>query len=136
MVFHNLKPGMKLAVAGLGGLGAMAVLIGKAMGAEVTVLTRSAAKKTGTLGRPGGRSGHRLRVRRASLLGVGGHSLLGWRPSQVGWRSFARYLRTQSLGLEHVGSKARLCHELRPSSTPKFDLVPFQSVHDSSTGQA
>lgn len=45
MVFHNLKPGMKLAVAGLGGLGAMAVLIGKAMGAEVTVLTRSAAKK-------------------------------------------------------------------------------------------
>ncbi|CAK9115261.1 unnamed protein product [Durusdinium trenchii] len=61
MVFHNLKPGMKLAVAGLGGLGAMAVLIGKAMGAEVTVLTRSAAKKTGTLGRPGGRSGHRLR---------------------------------------------------------------------------
>eukprot|EP00437_Effrenium_voratum_P015575 CAMPEP_0181444346 /NCGR_PEP_ID=MMETSP1110-20121109/25020_1 /TAXON_ID=174948 /ORGANISM="Symbiodinium sp., Strain CCMP421" /LENGTH=360 /DNA_ID=CAMNT_0023568347 /DNA_START=44 /DNA_END=1126 /DNA_ORIENTATION=+ len=45
MVFHGLKPGMKLAVAGLGGLGAMAVLIGKAMGAEVTVLTRSAGKK-------------------------------------------------------------------------------------------
>lgn len=30
----GLKPGMKMAVAGLGGLGAMAVLIGKAMGAE------------------------------------------------------------------------------------------------------
>ncbi|CAK8988461.1 unnamed protein product [Durusdinium trenchii] len=41
----GLKPGMKMAVAGLGGLGAMAVLIGKAMGAEVTVLSRSESKR-------------------------------------------------------------------------------------------
>ncbi|CAJ1433125.1 unnamed protein product, partial [Effrenium voratum] len=45
MIHFGLKPGMKLAVAGLGGLGAMAVLIGKAMGAEVTVLSRSESKR-------------------------------------------------------------------------------------------
>lgn len=44
-MYYGLKPGMKLAVAGLGGLGAMAVLIGKAMGAEVTVLSRSPSKR-------------------------------------------------------------------------------------------
>ncbi|CAK9107416.1 unnamed protein product [Durusdinium trenchii] len=45
MMYFGLKPGMKMAVAGLGGLGAMAVLIGKAMGAEVTVLSRSESKR-------------------------------------------------------------------------------------------
>lgn len=42
--FYGLKPGMKLGVVGLGGLGHMAVKIGKAMGAEVTVLSRSPNK--------------------------------------------------------------------------------------------
>jgi len=41
---YGLKPGMKLGVVGLGGLGHMAVKIGAAMGAEVTVLTRSPGK--------------------------------------------------------------------------------------------
>ena len=45
MKFFGLQPGQKLAVAGLGGLGAMAVLIGKAFGAEVTVLSRSESKR-------------------------------------------------------------------------------------------
>ncbi|CAJ1412444.1 unnamed protein product, partial [Effrenium voratum] len=45
MIHFGLKPGMKLAVAGLGGLGAMAVLIGKAMGAEVTVLSRPGPRR-------------------------------------------------------------------------------------------
>ena len=43
--FFGLRKGQKLAIAGLGGLGAMAVLIGKAMGAEVTVLSRSESKR-------------------------------------------------------------------------------------------
>lgn len=41
----KLKKGMKLAVVGLGGLGHMAVKIGKAMGAEVTVLSTSPNKQ-------------------------------------------------------------------------------------------
>lgn len=41
----NLKKGQKLAVAGLGGLGHMAVKIGAAMGAEVTVLSTSEGKR-------------------------------------------------------------------------------------------
>jgi uncharacterized zinc-type alcohol dehydrogenase-like protein len=41
----GLKPGMTLGVAGLGGLGHMGVKIGKAMGCEVVVLTRSEHKR-------------------------------------------------------------------------------------------
>jgi len=41
----GVKPGMTLGVAGLGGLGHMAVKIGKAMGCTVVVLTRSEYKK-------------------------------------------------------------------------------------------
>jgi len=40
----RVGPGSKVAVAGLGGLGHMGVKLAHAMGAEVTVLTRSAAK--------------------------------------------------------------------------------------------
>lgn len=40
----GVKPGDKVAVAGLGGLGHMAVKLAKAMGAEVTVLTTSPGK--------------------------------------------------------------------------------------------
>lgn len=40
----NVGPGSQVAVAGLGGLGHMGVKLANAMGAEVTVLTRSAAK--------------------------------------------------------------------------------------------
>jgi len=40
----NVGPGAKVAVAGLGGLGHMGVKLATAMGAEVTVITRSAAK--------------------------------------------------------------------------------------------
>jgi uncharacterized zinc-type alcohol dehydrogenase-like protein len=40
----NIGPGSQVAVAGLGGLGHMGVKLANAMGAEVTVITRSAAK--------------------------------------------------------------------------------------------
>ena len=40
----RVGPGTKLAVAGLGGLGHLGVKLARAMGAEVTVITRSAAK--------------------------------------------------------------------------------------------
>jgi alcohol dehydrogenase (NADP+) len=40
----NVGPGTKVAVAGLGGLGHMGVKLAHAMGAEVTVITRSAGK--------------------------------------------------------------------------------------------
>jgi uncharacterized zinc-type alcohol dehydrogenase-like protein len=42
---YGLKAGMTLGVAGLGGLGHMAVKIGRAMGCNVTVLTRSEDKR-------------------------------------------------------------------------------------------
>ncbi|WP_460802026.1 NAD(P)-dependent alcohol dehydrogenase [Microbacterium sp. GXF6406] len=45
----NAGPGTKVAVIGLGGLGHMAVKIAHAMGAEVTVLSRSLAKKDDAL---------------------------------------------------------------------------------------
>jgi len=45
MMYYNLKASQKLGVAGLGGLGAMAVKIAKAMGVEVTVLSRSESKR-------------------------------------------------------------------------------------------
>lgn len=41
----NIKPGDKVAVSGLGGLGHMAVKLAAAMGAEVTVLSTSTRKK-------------------------------------------------------------------------------------------
>ncbi|MGH3522401.1 MAG: NAD(P)-dependent alcohol dehydrogenase, partial [Mycobacterium sp.] len=40
----NARPGKRVAVAGLGGLGHMGVKLGKAMGAEVTVLSQSLKK--------------------------------------------------------------------------------------------
>jgi len=43
--YWNLKAGDKLAVVGLGGLGHMAVKFGAAMGADVTVLSRSPGKE-------------------------------------------------------------------------------------------
>ncbi len=46
MVQHGLnKPGMRVGVIGLGGLGHMAVKFGKAFGCEVTVLSTSASKE-------------------------------------------------------------------------------------------
>jgi uncharacterized zinc-type alcohol dehydrogenase-like protein len=41
----NARPGTKVAVVGMGGLGHMAVKIAHAMGAEVTVLSQSLSKK-------------------------------------------------------------------------------------------
>lgn len=41
----NARPGKKIAIVGLGGLGHMAVKLGKAMGAEITVLSRTLNKK-------------------------------------------------------------------------------------------
>ncbi|MCY1042202.1 NAD(P)-dependent alcohol dehydrogenase [Corallococcus sp. bb12-1] len=46
---YGLKPGGKLAVVGLGGLGHMGVKLGKAMGAEVTVLSTSPSKRDDAL---------------------------------------------------------------------------------------
>lgn len=45
MQYYGVKKGEKMAVAGLGGLGSMAVKFGKAMGAHVTVLSRGDKKK-------------------------------------------------------------------------------------------
>lgn len=45
MKHYGIKAGDHIAVAGLGGLGSMAVLIGKGMGCHVTVLSRGTAKK-------------------------------------------------------------------------------------------
>ncbi|MHB8695711.1 MAG: NAD(P)-dependent alcohol dehydrogenase, partial [Solirubrobacteraceae bacterium] len=42
-------PGKKVAVAGLGGLGHMAVKIARAMGSEITVLSRSSSKRDDAL---------------------------------------------------------------------------------------
>src|SRR5471030_2902863 len=41
----NVKPGSKVAVIGLGGLGHMALKLAKGMGADVTLFTRSAGKE-------------------------------------------------------------------------------------------
>lgn len=49
----GLRPGQKLAVAGLGGLGHMAVKIGVAWGCEVTVLSRGTGKKEEALNKLG-----------------------------------------------------------------------------------
>jgi len=46
----NAGPGRRVAVVGLGGLGHMAVKLAVAMGADVTVLSRSQAKKDDALG--------------------------------------------------------------------------------------
>ncbi|MEO8853451.1 MAG: NAD(P)-dependent alcohol dehydrogenase [Ginsengibacter sp.] len=48
--FADVKPGDKVAVAGLGGLGHMAVKFAVAMGADVTVLSTSASKEKAALG--------------------------------------------------------------------------------------
>jgi len=46
MIRHNMKqPGKSLGVIGLGGLGHMAVLFGKAFGLKVTVFSTSISKK-------------------------------------------------------------------------------------------
>ncbi|WP_045387266.1 NAD(P)-dependent alcohol dehydrogenase [Falsirhodobacter sp. alg1] len=45
MKHFGLKPGQTLGVAGIGGLGHIAIQIGKAMGARVVALTRSADKR-------------------------------------------------------------------------------------------
>ncbi len=47
--FADIKPGNKVAVAGLGGLGHMAVKFAVAMGADVTVLSTSPSKKQNAL---------------------------------------------------------------------------------------
>ncbi|MDO5745278.1 MAG: NAD(P)-dependent alcohol dehydrogenase [Micrococcaceae bacterium] len=47
---HKVGPGSKVGVLGLGGLGHMAVKLAAAMGAHVTVFTRSEAKRESALG--------------------------------------------------------------------------------------
>lgn len=50
MVYHKAGPGTRLGIMGLGGLGMMAIKIGKALGCEVTVISRSDAKREYALG--------------------------------------------------------------------------------------
>jgi alcohol dehydrogenase (NADP+) len=45
MMYYKIKKGDKIAVAGLGGLGSMAVKFGVAMGCHVTVISRGTKKK-------------------------------------------------------------------------------------------
>lgn len=45
MQVHGVKPGSKVGIAGLGGLGQMGIRIAKALGAEVTVISRSQNKE-------------------------------------------------------------------------------------------
>lgn len=51
--YYGIKAGQKLAVAGLGGLGSMAVKFGVAMGCHVTVISRGTAKKEEAMTRLG-----------------------------------------------------------------------------------
>jgi len=53
MKYYGVKKGDKLAVAGLGGLGSMAVKFGVAMGCHVTVLSRGTKKKEEAMSRLG-----------------------------------------------------------------------------------
>jgi uncharacterized zinc-type alcohol dehydrogenase-like protein len=53
IVYYGLKAGDKLAVAGLGGLGSMAVKFGVALGAHVTVISRGSGKKDEAINRLG-----------------------------------------------------------------------------------
>jgi uncharacterized zinc-type alcohol dehydrogenase-like protein len=53
LVYYGIKAGDKLAVAGLGGLGSMAVKFGVAMGCDVTVISRGTAKKEEAISRLG-----------------------------------------------------------------------------------
>ena len=53
LIYYGIKAGQKLAVAGLGGLGSMAVKFGVAMGCHVTVISRGTAKKQEALTRLG-----------------------------------------------------------------------------------
>lgn len=49
LMYYGLRPNQRLAVAGLGGLGHMAVKFGIAFGAHVTVLSRGTAKRESAL---------------------------------------------------------------------------------------
>ncbi len=51
--YYGIKAGQKLAVAGLGGLGSMAVKFGVAMGCHVTVISRGTSKKEEAISRLG-----------------------------------------------------------------------------------
>ena len=53
LAYYGIKKGEKLAVAGLGGLGSMAVKFGVAMGCHVTVISRGSAKKEEAISRLG-----------------------------------------------------------------------------------
>lgn len=53
LVYYGVTKGMKVAVAGLGGLGSMAVKFAVAMGCDVTVLSRGTAKKEEAINRLG-----------------------------------------------------------------------------------
>jgi uncharacterized zinc-type alcohol dehydrogenase-like protein len=53
LVYYGAKAGDKIAVAGLGGLGSMAVKFGVAMGCDVTVISRGTAKKEEAISRLG-----------------------------------------------------------------------------------
>ena len=94
-------PGTKVAVVGLGGLGHMAVKLAAAMGAEVSVLSRSDAKKEDGLAL--GAAAYHATERRGCRFG----SLAG---------SFDLIINTVSADLPHR-SLPRLLRPLGASST-------------------
>lgn len=53
LAYYGAEKGTRVAIAGLGGLGAMAVKIAKAMGCHVTVMSRGTAKKEEAMGKLG-----------------------------------------------------------------------------------
>ena len=53
MAYYGIEKGMKVAIAGLGGLGAIAVKFALAFGCDITVISRGSTKKEEAMNRLG-----------------------------------------------------------------------------------
>lgn len=97
------KPGLKVGVAGLGGLGHMAVKIAVAMGCEVTVLSTSESKRDEALNVLGAK--HFIVTKDADAMGANFGTLDGI------INTVSQVVRTRTCYLVHVcGAQARLIH--------------------------